>query len=197
MSAADVSTFARAGRGGRSLGWWGMAMFVASEATLFAVMTATYFYLRFKNLAWPPAGIPEPKPLLPLLLLAMLAASSVPMRLAYRSGRAGRLASARWLLAAALIVQAGYLALAVHAFADDLARFGPGSHAYGSIYFTLLGADHAHVVLGLLLDLWLVGKLTRGLTRYRLNALQAISFYWQAVVVITAVVTLTTLSPAL
>ena len=42
----------------RPLGWWGMAMFVAAEATLLAVMVATYFYLRFKNLQWPPRGVP-------------------------------------------------------------------------------------------------------------------------------------------
>jgi heme/copper-type cytochrome/quinol oxidase subunit 3 len=48
-----------------------------------------------------------------------------------------------------------------------------------------------------LLNLWLLGKLARGLTRYRLNALSAITFYWHAVNVITIVVTLTTLSPAL
>jgi hypothetical protein len=40
-------------------------------------------------------------------------------------------------------------------------------------------------------------KLSRGLTRYRLNGAQAISLYWLAVGAITTVITLTTLSPAL
>ena len=73
----------------------------------------------------------------------------------------------------------------------------PQTHAYGSIYYTLLGASHAHIALGLLLDLWLLWKLTRGLTQYRLNGFHAISFYWLAVGAITTAVTLTTLSPAL
>ena len=60
----------------------------------------------------------------------------------------------------------------------------------------LLGADHAHVAVGLLLDLWLIGKLVRGMTPYRRNALRAVSFYWLAVNVLTLVVTLTVLSPA-
>jgi heme/copper-type cytochrome/quinol oxidase subunit 3 len=94
-------------------------------------------------------------------------------------------------------VQAGYFAMQVHEYAGDLGRFAPADHAYASIYYTLLGADHAHVALGLLLDLWLLAKLARGLTRYRLNALSAITFYWHAVNVLTIAVTLTILSPSL
>jgi heme/copper-type cytochrome/quinol oxidase subunit 3 len=180
-----------------SLAWWGMALFVAAETTLFGVLVATYFYLRFKNVEWPPHGIPEPKLVVPLVLLGVLVVTSVPMQLALRAVHARRLGAARRLLVLALIVQAGYFAMQVHEYAGDLGRFAPSDHAYGSIYYTLLGADHAHVALGLLLDLWLLGKLARGLTRYRLNAFSAITLYWHAVNVITIAVTLTTLSPAL
>jgi heme/copper-type cytochrome/quinol oxidase subunit 3 len=180
-----------------SLAWWGMAMFIAAEATLFGVLVATYFYLRFKNLQWPPHGIPEPKVAVPLVLLGVLLVTSVPMQLALVAARARRLVAVRLFLLVALIIQAGYFAMQVHEDAGDLHHFTPAEHAYGSIYYTLLGAGHAHVALGLLLNLWLLGKLARGLTRYRLNALSAITFYWHAVNVITIVVTLTTLSPAL
>jgi heme/copper-type cytochrome/quinol oxidase subunit 3 len=180
-----------------SLAWWGMALFVAAETTLFGVLVATYFYLRFKNVEWPPHGVPEPKLVVPLVLLGVLVLTSVPMQLALRAVHARRLGAARLLLVLALVVQAGYFAMQVHEYAADLGRFAPSDHAYGSIYYTLLGADHAHVALGLLLDLWLLGKLARGLTRYRLNAFSAITLYWHAVNVITIAVTLTTLSPAL
>ena len=43
------------------LGWWGVAMLIATEAALFGMMVGSYFYLRFKNAQWPPPGIPEPK----------------------------------------------------------------------------------------------------------------------------------------
>jgi heme/copper-type cytochrome/quinol oxidase subunit 3 len=119
------------------------------------------------------------------------------MQLAFGAARRARLGLARLALLVALVVQAGYFAMQVHNYRDDLHHFGPQSHVYGSIYFLLLGADHAHVALGLLLDVWLFGKLVRGLTTYRLNALSALAFYWHAVNVITLVVTLTTLSPAL
>jgi cytochrome c oxidase subunit III len=196
MNAADVAAVARARRG-PSTAWWGMAMFVATEATLFAIMIGSYFYLRFKNLQWPPRGVPEPELVLPLAMLALLVATSAPMWLAARAGRAGRLGAVRAFLLIAFLGQAAYLGVSIHEYADDLQRFTPHTHAYGSIYYTLLGADHAHVGIGLLFSLWLLAKLVRGMTLYRLNALQAIAFYWHAVNVLTIVVTLTVLSPAL
>jgi cytochrome c oxidase subunit III len=195
---STVDAVARAhARRGPSAAVLGMAMFVATEATLFAMMIGSYFYIRFKNLQWPPPGIPEPRVLVPLLLLATLVATSVPIQLAARAGRAGRVPAARGFLLAAFVVQAGYLAISVHEYAADLKHFGPSDHAYGSIYYTLLGADHVHVGIGLLFSVWLLAKLVRGLTLYRLNALQAIAFYWHAVNVLTVVVTLVVISPAL
>jgi len=172
------------------LGWWGVAMLIATEATLFGMMVGSYVYLRFKNHPWPPHGIPEPKLVVPLILLVVLLATSVPMWLASRSAT-----PRRWLLLA-LVVQAGYFAMSVHDYADDLHRFTPQQHAYGSIYYTLLGADHSHVAFGILLNLWLLWKLLSGMTEYRRKAVRAVAFYWHAVNVITLVVTLTVLSPA-
>jgi heme/copper-type cytochrome/quinol oxidase subunit 3 len=174
-----------------------MAMVIAAEATLFAMMIGSYFLLRFKNIAWPPRGIPEPKVVLPLVLLGVLLLSLVPVQLAWRAARDGLIARARVLIVSAVILQAGYFAMEVHLFDDDLHDFTPHTHAYGSIYYTLLGASHAHIALGLLLNLWLLWKLSRGLTQYRLNGFHAITFYWVAVGAITTAVTLTTLSPAL
>ena len=181
-------------RVGRPAAWWGMMVFVASEATLFGAFVATYFYLRFKSPAWPPDGIPEPKVVLPLILVACLVATSVPMQLASMAARAGRLAATRLLILAALVVQCGYLAYEVHDFRSQLHTFDITRDAYSSIYYTLLGADHAHVFVGVLLNLWLLWKLARGLTTYRVNAVQAVAWYWHAVNMITVVVILTLLS---
>ena len=52
----------------------------------------------------------------------------------------------------------------------------------------LLGADHAHVAIGVLLTAWVVWKLLRGLTMYRLNATQVVAVYWYAVNVLTLIV---------
>ena len=78
----------------RPLGWWGMLLLVATEATLFGVLLASYYYLRFEaGPAWPPEGIPEPKVVKNLWINAILVASSVPMLLAVRRILAGNLAN--------------------------------------------------------------------------------------------------------
>ena len=179
---------------GRAAAWWGMTILIASEATLFGVFIGTYYYLRFKTPSWPPDGIPDPKWVIPVILLACLVATSIPMRLASRAVAAGRLGATRLLIAAALVVQAGYFAYEVHDFLDQLHHVDITRDAYTSIYYTLLGADHAHVFLGVLFNVWLLAKLARGLTTYRLNATQAIAWYWHAVNVLTIVVFATLLS---
>jgi heme/copper-type cytochrome/quinol oxidase subunit 3 len=172
------------------LGWWGAAMLIASEAALFGMMVGSYFYLRFKNAHWPPPGVPEPKLVVPLILLAVLLATSFPMTMAVRSAT-----PRRWIMLA-LLVQSGYFAMQVTEFQDDLHHFTPQQGAYGSIYYTLLGADHGHVALGILLNAWLLWKLLHGMTEYRRKALRGIAFYWHAVNALTLVVTLTVLSPS-
>ena len=178
-------------------GWWGMAVFVATEATLFGTLLGTYFYLELTNRRWPPAGVPDPKVLAPLLLTAALVATSVPVQIAASAARRDRVRLAQLALVVALLIQAAYLVLQLHLFVDDLDRFSPNASAYGSIYFTLVGAHHFHVVVGMLLEAWLVLRLVSGLTRYRLVGLQATAFYWHFVNVVAVVVVLTQVSPAL
>jgi cytochrome c oxidase subunit III len=162
----------------RPNGWWGMLIFVLTEATLFGAIFGSYFYLRFTTAQWPPPGTPEPPVTVPLVLAFVLAATSVPMAIAARAATAGEVARARLALVVALVVQAGFFAMQIRLFEDDLAKFQPSESSYASIYFTMLGAHQAHVAVGLLLNVWLLGKLARGLSNYRIVATQSIAFYW-------------------
>ena len=178
-------------------GWWGMAAFVATEATLFGALLGTYAYLRFKTVQWPPDGIAAPKLALPIVIAAVLGATSFPMALASLAARRGEARRAWKFILIALVVQSTYFGIGVHQMSSDLAHFTPQRDAYASIYYTLLGADHAHIAAGLLLNAWLVVRLTWGLTRYRIVAVRTIAFYWHAVNVITLAVTACVLSARL
>jgi cytochrome c oxidase subunit III len=185
------------GRVARPNGWWGMAVFVASEATLFGTLVGSYFDLRFKAHHWPPAGVPDPKVAVPVILTGVLVLTSIPMALAVRFARR-RLAGPTCIaLLVALVVQCGYLAMQIHLYVDDLQHFSPSATAYGSIYFMLVGAHHAHVLVGILLNLWLLLRFSAGVTRYRLVGLEATAFYWYFVSVLAVVVTLVQISPSL
>ena len=181
----------------RPAGWWGMLVFVTSEATLFGAMIGGYFFLRLQALHWPPPGTPAKDPTIPLILVAVLLSTSLPMQLASSAGMRGRVRAAWVLVALALVVQAVYFAYEIHDFQADLERFSPHDNAYSSVYYTLLGADHLHVGVGLLFNAWLVLRLFRGLTNYRLTGLRAVTLYWHAVNAITLFVFLTILSPSL
>jgi heme/copper-type cytochrome/quinol oxidase subunit 3 len=184
-------------RGGPSLAFWGMAMLIASEATLFGTFIGSYFYLRFESPHWPPLGTPEPRVVVPLIMVGILATTSLPMQLAANAVRRGRLWATRAYLVWALVIQCGYLVWAIHDYVEQLQRSAPQDNAYNSIYYLLLGADHVHVAVGVLLVVWLLWKLMRGLTMYRLNATQAVTFYWHAVNLLTLIVIGVLLSPHL
>jgi cytochrome c oxidase subunit 3/cytochrome c oxidase subunit I+III len=168
-------------RASRPAGWWGMVLFVATEATLFGTIFGTYYYLRFRAVEWPPHGVPPPEVAVPLILTGVLVLTSIPMQAAFNLARDGRVAAMRVALGAALIVQCGYLAMQIRLFQDDLDTFSPHGSAYGSVYFLMLGAHHAHVLVGILLVAWLLVRTLSGLTSYRLTGLQATTFYWHFV----------------
>jgi cytochrome c oxidase subunit I+III len=171
----------------RQNGWWGMAVFVATEATLFAALVGTYVYLRLGSTHWPPPGIAKPHVLVPVLLTVALVLTSPLVQLSWR-----RQAAAPLALAAA--VQAAYLVWQTHDLVNLVHSTPPSHSAYASIVVTMLGADHAHVLVGLLLDAWLLARFARGLTDYATAGLRATAFYWHAVNVITVVVLLVQLS---
>lgn len=194
--AAEVEAVAAARRAQPS-GWWGVALLIATETTLFACLIATYFYLRFRAAEWPLAGIEKPSVTLPLIFTGLLVATTIPIFLSVRAARRGAVRAAWALLLLATAGQAAYLGLQIHLMVDDLASFRPDANAYGSIYYTLLGTHHAHVAVGLAVDCWLLWKLSRGITNYRLIGLRVAAIYWYFVAFAAIPVVLTQLYPSL
>src|SRR5256885_6585978 len=199
MEATSGSAAARVDRSRLAMpnGWWGEALFIATEATLFGTLIATYYYLRFNATHWPPPGVEHPKVALPLILTAILVATTVPIFFAVRAARAGSARLAWLLFLVAVVVQAGYLGVQVHEYLSDLDKMSPQGSAYASVYFTLIGAHHAHVVVGMALELWVLWKLLGGLTNYRLTGVRVAAFYWYFVNLLAIAVVLTQVYPSL
>lgn len=197
LTASAASRAARRRRAQPS-GWWGMALFLGSELTIFGVLIGTYFYLEFRATHWPATGIAAPATLVPAIATGCLVAMSIPMWLAARQARAGRAGRVLALTAFALAVQLGYLATQIVLFRKDLLQFQPHGSAYASIYYTLLAADHAHVLLGIVLDVTVIFFVAvRGLRNYWLIGARGLALYWYVVNALTVAVLLTTLSPSL
>jgi cytochrome c oxidase subunit 3 len=177
-------------------GVWGLLLFAATEGALFGTLLATYFYLRFRSAVWPPPGIEAPSVALPLSLTGALVLTTVPMVLAALAARRGRARAAWLLVAVALLIQGGYLAWQIVLYISDLDKFAPDATAYGSVYFTLIGAHHAHVAAGLALDLWVLVRLLGGLTNYRVQTVQVVALYWIFVNLVAILVVAAQVSPS-
>jgi heme/copper-type cytochrome/quinol oxidase subunit 3 len=200
MSAQSAVAAARVARrrGAQPNGIWGMALFLCSEITLFGTLLATYFYLDFDAHRWPPAGIKPPDTLWPSVATGWLALATIPMWLAARAARSGNRVLTLWSIALGVVMQAAYLALQVILFRHDLLDFSPQKTAYGSIYFTMLAAHHAHVVLGLALGVALIWFVwLRGLTNYWLVGVRGLAIFWYVVTFLAVPVLLTQLTPSL
>lgn len=179
-------------------GLWGMVLFLCAEICLFGCMIGTYFYLNFNSHQWPPPGI-KPEPIAsPSIATGWLLLTLIPMWIASRQVMRGeRWWAFRWIVFG-LALQCGYLAFQITLYISDWHHFHPQGTAYGSIYYTLMTADHAHVAFGLLLDVVIAGKLiTKGLTNYWLVAVRCLAFYWYVVGGVTLFVLLTQLAPSL
>ena len=163
-------------------GWWGMR---SSRDRGGAVRRdgRHLFYLRFRSPQWPPGGHRAAERRAAVALTAVLVATPADRLAAAPRGAGAR--GAAWrarLIASRSRCSAATSRSRSRVLRDDLGEFSPSDNAYGSIYFTLLGAHHAHVVFGILLDLWLLMRLGGGLTHYRAVAAPGRRLYWYFVI---------------
>lgn len=140
-------------------GLWGMGLFIATEAALFALLLFSYFYLQVTTqAAWPPDGPPELRLALPNT--AILLASSLTLWWGERSLRRGKQGAFRAGLAITFLLGAVFLTIQGFEWAGK--GFTPASHAYGSLFFTVTGFHGLHVVVGLLMNLFVQARAWRG-----------------------------------
>jgi heme/copper-type cytochrome/quinol oxidase subunit 3 len=162
-----------------------MLLLITTEATLFALLLVSYFYLRFESPGpWPPDGA-DPKLLVPAVMTVLLMSSSIPAYLADTSIRRGEVDRLRLYLASTLLLGAAFLGLQAWEYSDRLDVLRPQDDAYGSLFYTVTGLHGAHVVVGLALLGWVLAWAFRG--RYgahRHLAVEISSLYWHFVHVV-------------
>jgi heme/copper-type cytochrome/quinol oxidase subunit 3 len=176
------------GNGPQNFGWWGMVLFIAVEATLFALLLASYFYLRFRSgPVWPPDGIEDPKLTLVLIMSAILWSSSLPVHLAHSAIKRGDQRALRVCLALGFALGAAFLVLQCAVEYPDILRheFTPRTDAYGSMFFTITGLHGGHVLVGLLMNAWTQLRAWQGaFDEHRHVTVQNFVMYWHFVDVV-------------
>ena len=170
--------------------WWGNNLLLAIETSMFAILIATYFYLRQNFALWPPPVAqltatlnPLPQLLYGTLNTILLVLSCIPMVFTDISARRGdRFMSQVGLITA---VVCGVIALVLRSFEFSAVYFRWDSNAYGSVVWFLLGMHMMHLSImtteAVLLAVWIF---TREYDMKHRVDIVTLAVYWYWVVAI-------------
>ncbi len=175
--------FNTATSGSRSTSWWGMLILILNEAVIFASLIASYFYLRFNSVLWPPQGVKLPELTLSGINTVILLGSSIVMQWAVNGIRQGKVNQMRIGFLIAFVMGAVFLAIQVYEYAH--LGFLPQSHAYGSLFWGITGLHATHLIVGLLMNIFIQVRATYGhFGADRFQAVENVSLYWHFVDII-------------
>jgi heme/copper-type cytochrome/quinol oxidase subunit 3 len=136
---------------GRRPGWWGMVLFLVTDASAFASMIAAYFYLQFvTSPQWPPPGDPLPKLAKASIITGIIVASCLPMAVADLGLKAGSRARAALGTLVTGLCGLAFVAIEFWEYSDELETSWPQKDAYGSVFYVLTGFHVLHIMLGTL-----------------------------------------------
>jgi heme/copper-type cytochrome/quinol oxidase subunit 3 len=165
---------------GKSIAWWGMIFFIASEALIFANLIAAYLYLEIRQ----PHGWQLPSELwFPLVNTFILLASSFPVHFAGINAVKGNMRNVKIGFLGTIVMGAIFLSGQIYEYSGLFGKhFTPQATIFGSSFFTLTGFHGAHVTVGLLflLIVWL--RTLRGdFNAKRHFPIEAAEMYWHFV----------------
>jgi cytochrome c oxidase subunit I+III len=136
-------------QGSHHISMWGMGLTILTLCIGITTLTFTYFYLRLNTPVWPPANIPEPTLLLPLIAAVIMCLSAIPMRYAEHGEQDdSRPQMIRGLMGASL---AALLYMGITAYDLTTMTFSFDTNAYGSIFFVINGFQFGLIATGTLM----------------------------------------------
>jgi heme/copper-type cytochrome/quinol oxidase subunit 3 len=174
---------------GRSMEWWGMILFIASEALIFANFIAAYLYLEIRNWGSVPFRL-DSSIAYPLFNTIILISSSIPCHIAGSGIRKGNQQQLRWGLFLAIVLGCTFLGGQIYEYTGLFGEhFTLSSSIFGSAFFTLTGFHGLHVTIGVLFMLIVLIRSLRGdFTARKHFAVQAAEMYWHFVDIVWIIV---------
>jgi cytochrome c oxidase subunit III len=134
--------------GRNSVGWWGMLCLIATEASLFAYLLFSYYYIAIQR---GPDWLPEAHPSIALAgpNTLILLASSVAVWWGEDGVKHAR--RSQHLVGLAVGILLGMTFLIVQGFEWKAKTYGLAASSYSSLYFTITGFHMVHVMVGVLM----------------------------------------------
>ena len=166
----------------RSTGFWGMMLLIVTEASLFAYLLFSYFYLgSMAQGPWPPEGPPSLRLVLPNTILLLISSGTMYWaETGIKKGEGGRLR-----IGLLLTLALGILFLIIQGFEYSNKHITITSNAYGSLFFTITGFHGAHVAAGLIMIAVVAVRAFLGhFNSRRHEAVTNVSWYWHFVDVV-------------
>ena len=178
----DVSDLESGTADSRSLIWWGNLSMMVIEGTMFAMLVASYLYLRTVNLDWPPSTVIKPDLTLPTVNLLIMLLSCIPMVIADKAAKRGNVTAVR--IGFALCVAAGIAVLVIRTMNFASLGYKWSDHAYGSFVWTAAGLHTFHTIAATgESTLLLVYSFLRRVVKKTLLDFRCTAVYWYFIVI--------------
>jgi heme/copper-type cytochrome/quinol oxidase subunit 3 len=181
----DVSDLAPSAIDHRSPIWWGNALLLAIETTMFAILVATYFYIRQNFENWPPPQVnfqppnlhPAPDLFWGTVNLFVILAAALAMLTAdwaaLRFDRKGILLST----AATILFALAAIALRFREFHGTNFRWD--DNAYASVVWAILLMHLLHLIVGICEDALMFAYIAKhGLDDKHARDVRVTAVYW-------------------
>ena len=123
--------------GSRIVAQWAMNLMILLVAIALSCLLFSYFYIRIESPVWPPAGIALPNLLWPTISTLILVVSGGVLWWARRGIQQDSQQQLRLGLAGGFVL--GLAALGVLAYDFWQLEFSHETHAYGSLFYTIIG----------------------------------------------------------
>lgn len=160
--------------------FWGNVLYMTIEGAMFAMLFASYFYLRTRSTDWPP-GVNPPYLWFGMANTLLFLVSVFPARWIQRRARAGDLANTR--IGLFLLAVAGLGALILRGWEFPALSCRWDTNAYGSIVWAILILHTGHLITEWVETLVMLGfTLSSKMEGKRFPDIDVNSDYWYFVV---------------
>ncbi len=167
-----------------SLSTLAVIIFILSEAALFGGLFSSYLYNSLPAPEWPPRDTPSSVPPLglALILTVILLSSSVTMQLSEINLERRNLRGFKSYLALTALLGSLFIGSQIHEWSKLISEgFTPMSNAYGTFFFTITGLHGSHVLVGVVLQVFILILAMRGVLTENKVIVRSCGYYWHFV----------------